>query len=140
MQYKCPPRHWKRLPNTLPPALGRVNCPWLRPTRHKELKHQFRLEWIKAMNSIVSRAEEIIRSEIINAFKGFNPSANALERKHKYHGEACYVDKPSFSRLCAIKSGISPKIVMPLWKSSIPYDKIYYRNTYTFMIALSISI
>ena len=33
----------------------------------ENLKRQSPWEWIKAMNSIVSRAEEIIRSEIINA-------------------------------------------------------------------------
>ena len=33
----------------------------------EDLKQQSQWEWIKAMNSIVSRAEEIIKSEIINA-------------------------------------------------------------------------
>ena len=33
----------------------------------KDLKRQSQLEWVKAINSIVSRAEEIIKSEIINA-------------------------------------------------------------------------
>ena len=33
----------------------------------EDLKRRSQWEWIKAMNSIVSRAEEIIRSEIINA-------------------------------------------------------------------------
>ena len=33
----------------------------------EDLKRQSQWDWIKAMNSIVSRAEEIIRSEIINA-------------------------------------------------------------------------
>ena len=32
-----------------------------------ELKRRSQWEWVKAMNSIVSRAEEIIKSEIINA-------------------------------------------------------------------------
>lgn len=32
----------------------------------EDLKHRSQWEWIKAMNGIVSRAEEIIRSEIIN--------------------------------------------------------------------------
>ena len=34
---------------------------------NEDLKRQSQWEWIKAMNSIVSRAEEIIRSEIIYA-------------------------------------------------------------------------
>ena len=33
----------------------------------EELKRRPQWEWVKAMNSIVSRAEEIIKSEIINA-------------------------------------------------------------------------
>lgn len=33
----------------------------------EELKRQSQWEWVKAMNSIVSRAEEIIRNELINA-------------------------------------------------------------------------
>ena len=33
----------------------------------KDLKRRSQWEWIKAMNGIVSRADEIIRSEIINA-------------------------------------------------------------------------
>ncbi len=33
----------------------------------EDLKRRSQWEWIKAMNSIVSRSEEIIRSEIINA-------------------------------------------------------------------------
>ena len=33
----------------------------------EDLKRRSQWEWIRAMNSIVSRAEEIIRSEIINA-------------------------------------------------------------------------
>ena len=33
----------------------------------EDLKRRSQWEWIKAMNSIVGRAEEIIRSEIINA-------------------------------------------------------------------------
>ncbi len=33
----------------------------------KDLKRRSQLEWVKAINSIVSRAEEIIKSEIINA-------------------------------------------------------------------------
>ncbi len=33
----------------------------------EDLKRRSQWEWIKAMNSIVSRAEEIIKSEIINA-------------------------------------------------------------------------
>ena len=33
----------------------------------EDLKRQSQWDWIRAMNSIVSRAEEIIRSEIINA-------------------------------------------------------------------------
>lgn len=33
----------------------------------EDLKRRSQWEWIKAMNGIVSRADEIIRSEIINA-------------------------------------------------------------------------
>ena len=33
----------------------------------EDLKRRSQWEWIKAMNSIVSRTEEIIKSEIINA-------------------------------------------------------------------------
>lgn len=34
---------------------------------NEDLKRRSQWEWIKSMNSIVSRAEEIIRSEIVNA-------------------------------------------------------------------------
>lgn len=33
----------------------------------EKLKHQSQWEWIKTMNSIVSRTEEIIKGDIINA-------------------------------------------------------------------------
>lgn len=32
----------------------------------ENLKHRSQWEWIRAMNSIVSRAEEIVRSEMID--------------------------------------------------------------------------